>query len=193
LLIAAVPSKDTKNQNEDGWLSQAKIHESIFCLERTSLYVVTKWLNYLGVDSQSSAVGGKISLVVRNWISLRYSMNPSGRFMNLLVDNVGVSATEKQILQNLSRSPYAKLLLETAKIHLMSGEMGQARDALIKITKITDADWRSFYRACYLLCEISKSIGSAEETVHYQSLLEISNIQFPLTRDDFLLTYPMCK
>jgi hypothetical protein len=43
-------------------------------------------------------------------------MNPSGRFMNLLVDNVGVSATEKQILQNLSRSPYAKLLLKTAEI-----------------------------------------------------------------------------
>jgi Tfp pilus assembly protein PilF len=120
-------------------------------------------------------------------------MNPSGLFMNLLINIFGASGTEKQILQNLSRSPNAKLLLEIAKIHLGTGEMVLARDALIRITQIVDADWRSFYRACYLLSETSKSLGNNEEADHYQSLLQISNVQFPLTRDDFLLTYPMCK
>jgi hypothetical protein len=190
LLIAAGPSKDAEIRNVNSWRSQAKIHESIFCLEQTSLYIVTGWSKYLGIDTDSSAVRGKIRLVVRKWISLRYSMNPSSHFMNLLINIFGVSGTEKQILQNLSRSPHAKLLLETAKIHLGTGEMDLARDALIRITQIVDADWRSFYRACYLLSETSKSLGNTEEADHYQSLLQISNVQFPLTRDDFLCAYP---
>jgi 2-polyprenyl-3-methyl-5-hydroxy-6-metoxy-1,4-benzoquinol methylase len=192
LLIAATPSKAAENQGLDSWRAKARMHESIFCLEHTSPYIVAKWIKFLdiGIDLKSLKVRRKFSVAVSNWVSLKYSMRPLSMYTNFLMKFFEVGEAKKQILQNLSRSPHAKVLLEAAKIQLSDGEIMPAKVSLMKIIEIRDADWRSFYRACYLLSETAKTLGENVESVHYKSLLQISNAEFPLTRADFLHSFP---
>ena len=54
-----------------------------------------------------------------------------------------------------------------------------AKTFLEAITKKKNSDWRSFYRACFLLSVIEKEVGNRDRLNHYLDLLLISNPLFP--------------
>lgn len=87
---------------------------------------------------------------------------------------------EKEIAGTISRAPYEKVLLELAKYQIANKKTDSARTILRKITTTRNADWRSFYRACYLLSNLETESGDLIQARHYTKLLSISNPLFPL-------------
>ena len=89
-----------------------------------------------------------------------------------------------EILSNVSRAPIDKIYLELGKFYLSRKILEDSVTHLISIIDRPGADWRSFYRACYLLSHIYKEEKKYEYVRRYNELLRISNPNFPKRKFD---------
>ena len=64
---------------------------------------------------------------------------------------------------------------------LVLGEFKLAKLYLLKITQSLESDWRSFYRACFLLTILAFIIDNKKMLEYYSKLLKISQPYFPLS------------
>ena len=91
----------------------------------------------------------------------------------------------REIILNLKYSPRDKLTVELAKHWCRQGQHQQAFDLLRTLTTTLNADWRSIYRAFFLLAWCGQQLGDQEKFSHYRELCLTANPQFPF---DSLLT-----
>ena len=92
----------------------------------------------------------------------------------------GIDEQQVEILATVPRAPRDKTLLDLGKRALAMDQLEVARRLFQSITQRVNADWRSFYRACYLLWITEGLLGDEGEAGHYKQLLEMSNDRFPL-------------
>ena len=108
------------------------------------------------------------------------STQPTKFWAKSLLVSPSVPFPLREILSNISRSPRDKIYLELAKYYLKTKNYPQAIHELYQITQSLGSDWRSFYRACFLLMVIASEEHDAIAFDHYQHLLKTSNPEFPL-------------
>ena len=97
----------------------------------------------------------------------------------IALSNSNLDADEREIASAVPRSPYEKILLELGKYQLQHRNTASARSLLSLVTTRRNADWRSFYRACFLLARLERNAGNAARAGHYERLLALSNPLFP--------------
>ena len=85
-----------------------------------------------------------------------------------------------EIYKNIWHSPCDKACVEVAKVLVSKAKYEEAISFLHCVTRKPNSDWRSVYRAFYLLYTIYYFQGSLELAHRYQDLLLKSNPNFPL-------------
>lgn len=154
------------NGQKSSWKSDALEYERLFCLNPVS----STFLLYLFENYNSTGLA-------KYFIEAFDGSPPpkdASQSKQMLTDE------EKEIASTISRAPFEKVLLELAKYWIGKGQMDSARTILCEITTTRNADWRSFYRACYLLWKIETQSRDLARVKHYTKLLSISNPLFPL-------------
>jgi SAM-dependent methyltransferase len=95
------------------------------------------------------------------------------------LDALGLSPEASEILKNLAHAPADKIRLELGKALLAGGNLTEAENQFLAITRRWNADWRSVYRAFHYLSAISGRRGDAAGEAHYLELLSVANANFP--------------
>jgi hypothetical protein len=151
--------------SSDNWFENAKAYEELFCLYTSS----DDFMAHLNANFNSDELSqyfiklNDFSQINKRGIDHSYAMTEE----------------EREILENIPRAPFEKVLIELAKYCMHKDNNELARIFLEAITKKKNSDWRSFYRACFLLSVIEKEVGNEDRLNHYQGLLLISNPLFP--------------
>lgn len=164
VMLAASRDPDVTS-SKGHWTEDALAYEALFCLHPTT----KTFLSYLFENYNSKELAGHFGEVFGNELPV-----PKGGQRTYSLD-----AEEQEIAGTISRAPYEKTLLELAKYQLANGKLDSARLLLRSITMAKNADWRSFYRACFLLFKLEETMGDSIRAKHYANLLSISNPLFP--------------
>ncbi len=99
---------------------------------------------------------------------------------NVLLTHIPECTEEHfQIMSVIFRSPYEKIILESAKFFLNKELPDLAIKYLQLIVRKPGCDWWSFYRSCYLLRQSFSRVKDVSKANHYQELLLLSNENFP--------------
>lgn len=85
---------------------------------------------------------------------------------------------ENLIIKNLQYNPIEKITLEYAKILYKEHDYENAIPILKSITHRISADWRSVYRAFYLLHLIYKDLGDTKQSERYKKLSYTCNQRY---------------
>ena len=158
--------RDSADKISSGnWFEDAKAYEELFCLYTAG----DDFIAHLNASFNSDELGQYfIKLIEFSQINKRS------------VDhNYVMTEEEREILENIPRAPFEKVLIELAKYCMHKNNNELAKTFLEAITKKKNSDWRSFYRACFLLSVIEKEVGNRDRLNHYLDLLLISNPLFP--------------
>jgi hypothetical protein len=147
------------------WIEDAKAYEELFCLHTTG----DDFIAHLNAKFNSDELGQYFIKFIEFAQTNKRSVNHS----------YTMTEEEQEILENIPRAPFEKVLIELAKYCMHKNNNELARTFLEAITKKQNSDWRSFYRACFLLSVIEKEAGNMDRLNHYQDLLLISNPLFP--------------
>jgi len=151
--------------SSDNWFENAKAYEELFCLYTSS----DDFMAHLNANFNSDELS-------QYFIKL----NDFSQINKRSIDHsYAMTEEEREILENIPRAPFEKVLIELAKYCMHKDNNELARIFLEAITKKKNSDWRSFYRACFLLSVIEKEVGNEDRLNHYQGLLLISNPLFP--------------
>jgi 2-polyprenyl-3-methyl-5-hydroxy-6-metoxy-1,4-benzoquinol methylase len=98
-------------------------------------------------------------------------------------------ADDDELAGAISRAPYEKIAIELAKHCVQNKDFESAKSILLLVTRKVNSDWRSFYRACFLLSRINQKMSLNVESETFKNLLVISNPQFPAMELDELWKY----
>ena len=175
----AVTTSDTNN-----WVEKASIYESIFTFGILELDVLTKWITKLDLNEFAfppTKDSKKLRVSLRSTLLFLYSKSPTRKITGLLMNKIEISRDNLEILTNISRAPRDKILLEIGKRKIKERDYKLAKTALEQILDGENADWRSFYRATYLLSIIyliSKDTDNYNKAI---KILNVSNPEWPLT------------
>ena len=152
-------------EDEEGWREDAKGYELLY-----TCYIPSEpFLCYLYQEYKDIAALQEIFIrVLDKEVLERAVVSPE----SLVVE-------EKELLSAIPRSPFEKIVLELAKYCIDKKELGEAKSLLLLVTRTKNADWRSFYRACFLLYKINSSFKLVNDAKKYKELLFVSNPQFP--------------
>jgi 2-polyprenyl-3-methyl-5-hydroxy-6-metoxy-1,4-benzoquinol methylase len=174
----------TSNLKESAWKAKVQLYESIFTFGLLELEILSYWINLLKLQNLQNKVSVK-SLVQKNWLKSKilfhYSKNPTSKWLTLFVRGLDISKVDLEILSAISRSPRDKILLELAKHGIINKRYEVAIEILERILDSEGADWRSFYRAAYLLSIIHLITNNSPRQSEFKELLLISNSDWPLT------------
>ncbi|MBI4575133.1 MAG: class I SAM-dependent methyltransferase [Planctomycetes bacterium] len=99
----------------------------------------------------------------------------------------------REIFKNLRYAAVDKLGLEYGKELYRQGMYAQAVEVLQGVTRRLNADWRSVYRAFFLLSRLHDRMGIPEGRDRYRGLCQTSNPQFPfdaLLQEDEAMEIP---
>lgn len=160
--------RDPSANTEEAWRKDAREYEALFCLHvPTTLFV-----EHLRSASTTPALAPYFASA----LGVAATSGASAK-----VGDAGpeLSAEQREIASTIPRGPYEKTLLELAKLHASRKERDQACMLLQLITTAKNADWRSFYRACFLLSVLEARRGNHARAQHYEALLTLSNPLFP--------------
>jgi 2-polyprenyl-3-methyl-5-hydroxy-6-metoxy-1,4-benzoquinol methylase len=173
------------------WLEKARLHEQINLFEMVDLYILELWFKKLDLSGEFAeimAVIGPQNRVsrIRARLLFFFSTNPVGPIQKLIISRLKVSGAQREILTNISRNPLDKIRLEVGKCLLQNNELNVALIALAKILDRDGADWRSFYRACYLSMLAGEKLGDIEVQSYFENLLIIANPEWPISKQEGL-------
>jgi len=172
---------------EVAWKADAAAYENLYChtllnpltlkylLNRYALKNSSELVESLGLDAQ---VPPEELVAALNGVFSDFGAIDKDR--SQLLSQYGILKNHLEILSTIPRAPEDKLLLELGKVALNGHHPGLAADIFRRITHKVNSDWRSFYRACYLMWVIAIAQGNIEKAKHYKMLLDTSNELFPL-------------
>lgn len=164
------------NLKKEKWLDQAEIHEKIFCFTllpkdiMPALFDNYKQLKNFFQTKYDEKKINKIKNTLKN-------PTKNKNFLKKIVEN----NSQEAIAVNIFRAENDKKNIEIAKWLLVLGEFKLAKLYLLKITQSLESDWRSFYRACFLLTILAFIIDNKKMLEYYSKLLKISQPYFPLS------------
>jgi 2-polyprenyl-3-methyl-5-hydroxy-6-metoxy-1,4-benzoquinol methylase len=162
-MLAAFRDENPRSP-EERWKQDALEYEALFCIHPPTKafvrYLQTNFSNDTLADHFTAALGEGA---------------PDEAFRSPTVLN----PQEREIASTVPRATHEKVLLELAKYQIGKKNPGPAADLLRLITTTKNADWRSFYRACFLLERLEAAAGNGDRAAHYAELLSISNPLFP--------------
>jgi hypothetical protein len=164
--------ENTNTNNEFDWIKdyEKNMVETIFPKkEIESLYNIVhnnsyKWNFKTFILYTHLFSKGILSLVTKSLINFLYKKE-----------------FEREIISNLKYNPSDKLALEYGKILFHHKEYDRAIIVLKGVTCKLNADWRSVYRAYYILIKINSILELSEEAERYKNLLIMSNQTAALT------------
>jgi hypothetical protein len=177
--------EDAKVTKLENWVEQASVYESTFTFTTLSLEFLRKWIMQLNLNDfydfiLKSGDNKKVSFESR--ILFFYSKNPTAKLWKFLVKRLRISQETLEILTNISRAPIDKILLEIGKWAIRDQNYNVAVLALETILDRDNADWRSFYRASYLLSIIYSIQNESVNCQEMIQLLTIANSEWPLSQ-----------
>ena len=112
------------------------------------------------------------------------SRKPTSQISKFFIRHCKLELGTRDILINLSRSPFEKTRFEIGKYFLIHKDYSGAKSLFQEITNHFGADWRAFYRSCFLLAVIATIEKDQESQDNYFKLLNIANPEFPIKIED---------
>jgi hypothetical protein len=180
-----IPQDDREQEVAEGswWREKARLHEEIFCFQILPGSILLRWVNKQKIFVDSKFINKESGMIKNLFLSILYlaSTRPTKFWARSLLATTRVPFPLREVLSNISRSPKDKIHLELAKHYSKAKNKQQAKEQLLQITQSLGSDWRSFYRACFLLMVIASAENDSITFDHYQHLLQTSNPEFPLT------------
>lgn len=175
------------------WEDKIYEHEFIHITESINPRIIVKWLLRFDLKKEADKLYFHLQKESPNnpfriEILFLFSKWPTNRFLKFLVNRIEKSSSI-EILSNVSRAPKDKIYLELGKFYLSRKILEDSATHLISIIDRPGADWRSFYRACYLLSYIYAGKKNYEYVRKYNELLRISNPNFPKQKFDESLLF----
>lgn len=178
---------EISESSESPWKAKAKLYESIFTFGVVDLQVLNHWVKMLGFQSYLTQLNIQ-NLGRKHWLRSKvlfeYSKNPTSKSWRFFVQKFKVSKVELEILSTISRSPRDKVLLELAKHGIANQRYEASVGFLETILDSSGADWRSFYRATFLLTLIHSVNNNLSMKSKSKELLIISNSDWPITESE---------
>jgi hypothetical protein len=172
---------------DNKWRNKVKNSENIFCHtvlpEQIILSLTNSLSNYEKLelyDDVVKASKAKINLEIKKSIEELLIKGLDKNTKNIFSKNIPECTEEHfYIMGVLFRSPFEKIILETAKFFLNKEILELSIKYLKIIVRKPGCDWWSFYRSCYLLRESYKKLKDDVRSNHYKELLLLSNENFP--------------
>lgn len=177
---------------EVAWKADAAAYESLYChvllnsltlkylLNRFESRNATEFVESLGLDTQ--ALPAELLAALDETFA---NFGAIDKDRTEVLEKYGIFKDGIEILSTIPRAPEEKLLLELGKVALNNRRLALAAKIFKRITRKVNSDWRSFYRACYLMWVIEDSQENIEGAKHYKSLLDTSNELFPLNLNSY--------
>ena len=168
------------------WKDNAAAYESVYCrallnsptlkylLDRFSFKDAMEFAGSLGLDRQ--AVPAELAAALDAAFA---DFGARDKDRDRVLEKYRIFKEQIEILSAIPRAPLEKLLLELGKAALKDRRLELARDIFRRITQKVNSDWRSFYRACYLMWVIEDAQKNIKEAARYKSLLDTANALFP--------------
>lgn len=180
--VVGLKIENPEEESNLWWKIKARIHEELFLFNVLPAEILLKLDSNLDCIEMPLVVSDNQSIIkrVENSLLVWASKAPTKFFRNKIIQSGIVRPELREILFNISRSPMEKINLELAKYFLINRKYVVAKAYLLKITKSNNSDWRTFYRACYLLSLVGSIEIDNDFRDYYLKLLQISNIEFPL-------------
>jgi len=184
LIVSRRPTGTTSNMK---WEDKIYEHEFMHITEKIDPRIIVKWLLKMDLKKEAEQLNSYLqSYSVKNLfrvkVSFLFSESPTNVVLKFIVNRVEKSSSSLEILRNLSRAPVDKINLELGKFYLSKKMFDISSTFFHSIIDRPGADWRSFYRACYLLSCIKEKQKNSTQAREYFELLVISNPNFPIKR-----------
>ena len=172
---------------EFAWKEDAAAYESLYCHALLNSLTLKYLCNRFGSIDTTEFVGslGWATLAVPAELMAaldatfaNFGVKDNNRYK--VLEKYRIFKDQIEILSTIPRAPEEKLLLELGKFALKNRQLELAENIFKRISHKVNSDWRSFYRACYLMWIIEDSKKNIEGVKHYKTLLYTSNALFPL-------------
>jgi 2-polyprenyl-3-methyl-5-hydroxy-6-metoxy-1,4-benzoquinol methylase len=182
-----VSRRTTGTASNMKWEDKIYEHELMHITEKIDPQIIIKWLLKMGLKKEAEQLNSylqsySLKNIFRVKILYLFSKSPTNMVLKFIASRVEKSSSSLEILSNLSRAPVDKINLELGKFYLSRKMFDISSTFFHSIIDRPGADWRSFYRACYLLSCIKVKQKSSTQSREYLELLVISNPNFPIKR-----------
>ncbi len=171
------------------WEDKIYEHEFMHITEKIDPLIIVKWLLKNDLEIEAKQISSylhryPLKNLFRVNVLFLFSKSPMNRVLGLIVKRIEKSSSSLEILSNISRAPIDKIYLELGKFYLSRKMFDKSSTYLDSIIDRPGADWRSFYRACFLLSYIKKKQKNSAHARQYIELLMISNPNFPMLKSE---------
>jgi len=121
-------------------------------------------------------------LVARLWVLLEAGMawNEVDTDVRVTFGVDKYEGAEAEMYRSLQYAPRDKLRLERAKIAIAESRLLDAKQELSTVTQTLNSDWRSCYRAFYLLAKVAQQEGDAAERSRQWDNCRNCNPKYPV-------------
>lgn len=171
------------------WEDKIYEHEFMHITEKIDPRIIVKWLLIFDLKKEAEQLNSCLhSYPLKNLFRVNvlflFSKSPTNRVLRFIAKRTEKSSSSLEILSNVSRAPIDKIYLELGKFYLSRKMFDKSFAYLESIIDRPGADWRSFYRACYLLSYIKEAEKNSIYAQQYIELLMISNPNFPMLKSE---------
>jgi hypothetical protein len=182
-----VSCRTTGTASNMKWEDKIYEHEFMHTTEKIDPRIIVKWLLKMDLRKEAEQLNSylqnySLKNLFRVKVLFLFSKSPTNVVLRFIVNRVEKSSSSLEILSNLSRAPVDKINLELGKFYLSRKMFDISSSFFHSIIDRPGADWRSFYRACYLLSCIKEKQKNSTQAREYFELLVISNPNFPINR-----------
>jgi hypothetical protein len=183
LWVFIVANKVSSELNSnDKYLSDRIEYEKRFLFALQKIEVIDLWLEKITPSRSESASLGPLKIQsLSDKLLFTASRQPNKLFSKIILRLSNLDSIDESILINISKSPVSKASFEHAKHLLKRGRLFEARILLKVLTNKPNCDWRVFYRSCFFLSVIARIENDEVAFDHYQQLLDIANLHFPIS------------
>lgn len=187
-----ISRKNLVNQKELDWQIKIHDHELFSVATKIDPIIIYFWLRKLNLVKDAKFLKSLINnlhfiSLFKGRVAFNFSVNPTKIILKLSTKFIKKSATELELISNISRAPLDKILLELGKFYISKGHIFEAIECLERIVDKFGSDWRSFYRACFLLSYAYETQNRLKESHEYLNLLNISNPNWPFISTESLM------
>jgi hypothetical protein len=171
-------------RNENDWEGKIYEHEFLQLTVKVDPVILIKWLRKINRNEDAKRLNLHVKKssrfnFIRMEILILFSKFPTNKFLRYIVKKLEKSSMKIELLQNISRAPLDKIYLELGKFYISQGLLQEANEYLESIIDRPGADWRSFYRSCYLLSCVKSKQKKLTESYEFLNLVKISNSNWP--------------
>ena len=187
LLVARRNVNQEVNSLQESHNAKATKYESQFIFGRIPNEVLRFWaITQCQKDEIISGLDQSTSCYskFRSKLIFYSSRKPTSQISKFFIRHCNFEPGSRDILINLSRSPFEKTRFEVGKYFLIHEDYSGAKSLFQEITNHFGADWRAFYRSCFLLAVIATIENDQESQNNYINILNIANPEFPIKIED---------